>query len=123
MKRKSTPQLPKKHNQVFGHYGENLAVDYLLNKKYQILDRNYRSSAGEIDIIAEKGGVVVFVEVKTRTSDAYGEPTTAVNHKKLTAMTQGAMEFFKENDLNADFRFDIIAITGRSIEHFQNVTM
>ncbi len=122
-KKSQLPPSRKTHNQTFGSQGENLATEYLETKKYKILDRNYRSSAGEIDIIAEKNGVVVFVEVKTRTSDSYGEGSISVNHKKLTRMAQGATEYLHENNLRADFRFDIIAITGKKINHFQNVTM
>ena len=113
----------KTHNQTFGSFGENLAANFLLKKKYRILDRNFRSSAGEIDIIAEKNGVIVFIEVKTRSSEAYGEPSQAVNHKKLTRMAQGAMEFLHDHKIRADFRFDIITVLGTSIQHFENVTL
>lgn len=65
-----------------GREGENLAVDYLLKKGYKILEKNFRCSFGEIDIIAKDGNFIVIVEVKRRMSDKYGEPEFAVNHKK-----------------------------------------
>ena len=123
MNKKSPQPPPKTHNQRYGSFGEDLAVKFLQKKKYQILDRNFRFPEGEIDIIAEKNGVIAFIEVKTRSTDAFGDPSQAVNNKKLTRMAQGAIAYLQENHLHSDFRFDIIAILPSSIQHYQNVTL
>ena len=68
--------------QSFGREGERIAVDYLTEKGYRILRRNYRFGRGEIDIIAQDGTELVFVEVKTRRTSAFGEPEEAVTPKK-----------------------------------------
>lgn len=78
---------------------------------YRILDRNYRCKTGEIDIIAQKDCMIVFVEVKTRRSYAYGTPAEAVNYKKRTKIIKTALWYLKatHNEERA-FRFDILEV-------------
>ncbi|EAX48690.1 protein of unknown function UPF0102 [Thermosinus carboxydivorans Nor1] len=77
---------------MMGKMGENAAADYLARNGYKILMRNYRCRIGEIDIVAERQGTIVFVEVKTRSSEKFGFPAEAVNYRKqqkLSAQLSG----------------------------------
>lgn len=65
-----------------GKFGEDITCEYLLLHNYEVLERNYRNRYGEIDIIAKKGELICFVEVKTRTSEDFGRPSEAVNYTK-----------------------------------------
>ena len=112
------------HNE-FGNKAEDLAAHYLLEKGYQILVRNYRYLKAEIDIISEYNGVVVVIEVKARTTDAFIEPQEAVNKKKIKLLVSAADEFMKQNNRNQEVRFDIISVLPNkenqySINHIEN---
>lgn len=93
-----------------GDIGENAATKYLKKNKYKILERNYRKTYGEIDIIAEKGGLISFVEVKTRKNDAFGKPCEFVNAAKRARIKKTAMSYICERELEATFSFDIIEV-------------
>lgn len=95
----------------FGLMGEKLAKKYLESKKYEILEQNYYTRNGEIDIIAKKDNIIVFVEVKTRTSNKYGTPSESVNNIKIIHMKKSAAIFLKENNFSKNIiRFDVIEI-------------
>ena len=94
-----------------GTIGENLAVDYLEKKGYRILQRNYRFEHGEIDIVAEDGNVLVFVEVKARLSKEFGEPEDAVTPRKREKIRSTANGYLFENNIDEkECRFDVVAI-------------
>ena len=94
-----------------GAIGEDLAVDYLEKKGYRILQRNYRFEHGEIDIVAEGGNVLVFVEVKARRSKEYGEPEDAITPRKRVKIRATADSYLFENTIDdKECRFDVIAI-------------
>ena len=98
-----------------GKAGEALACRYLKRAGYVILARNYLTSIGEIDIVAEDGGILVFVEVKMRRSDAYGLPEEAVNSKKRRKLTRLAQLYIKNNTpYNSEVRFDVVSILAPS---------
>lgn len=100
---------------------EEKAMTYLRSKGYRILDYNYYTKYGEIDIIAYKDGGYVFVEVKYRTSDKYGHPYEAVNKKKRDRLMKSALAFAQSNyTLNTPMRFDIIDILRDKITHYTN---
>jgi putative endonuclease len=109
-----------------GKSGEDCACRELERRGYAILARRYRSRFGEIDIVARQGETVVFVEVKARTSDRYGEPAEAVTLHKQTKVTAIAEEYLARNRLrHVPCRFDVVAISlgagGRPVvEVFQN---
>ena len=104
-----------------GNYGEALAVKYLTNLGYNILDRNFTSKMGEIDIIAEDGEYLVFVEVKYRTDTAYGLPFEAVTKAKQRKIKKTAQYYLlRHNAFDKDCRFDIIDVQGDVIEHYKN---
>lgn len=118
------PSFPQQTpNQVSGQRGESLAAEFLVKKHFHILDKNFRTPQGEIDIIAQDGNVIVFVEVKYRGTDEFGHPSIAVTDQKIQKITRAAEQYLQEKNLDADFRFDIISIFPSSIEHFENVTM
>lgn len=109
-----------------GKSGEQLASRFLRKKGYSILEMNYRTSRGEIDIIARIGKVLIFTEVKTRKSDFLESPLAAVTSKKQRQISMVAQEYLNNNNLfDTEARFDVIAIElkygGRThIEHIEN---
>jgi putative endonuclease len=80
-----------------GNKGEDLAADYLVAAGYRIVGRNYRCPFGEIDIVAEEGKTLVFVEVKSRRNDAYGSPQTAVGLEKQRNSPESPSTIFRKN--------------------------
>ena len=110
---------------VLGKAGEQVAEQYLKNKGYKLIERNYRCAAGELDLIVLDRRVVVFVEVKTRSGHGYGSPLEAVEFRKQRKMIQVAQCFLSEKKLHQrDARFDVVGISwpGREpvVEHIEN---
>jgi putative endonuclease len=110
---------------VLGKAGEQVAEQYLKNKGYKLIERNYRCALGELDLIVLDRRVVVFVEVKTRTGHGYGSPLEAVEFRKQRKMIQAAQYFLSERKLHQrDARFDVVGISwpGRepAVEHIEN---
>jgi len=94
-----------------GDWGEQIAVDYLISNNIKIVDRNIRTNYGEIDILGQKDGIIIFFEVKTRRTEEFGNPEDAVNYKKREHMKNSALDFMQSNlDLEMDWRIDVIAI-------------
>lgn len=108
-----------------GLVGENLACRYLVSQKYQILARRYRSGQDELDIIAfdKAHAELVFVEVKTRSSESSIDPELALNQRKLKAMWRAANHYLRKTNFQSDYRFDLIAIIGEKINHYENITL
>ncbi|MBU0991667.1 MAG: YraN family protein [Proteobacteria bacterium] len=97
--------------QRFGKKAEGIAARHLAKNGYRILEKNYRTRAGEIDLIAMDGPTIVFVEVKARRSDSYGLPKEAVSYHKQKKITMSAQYYLKETgnpDVKA--RFDVVSI-------------
>ncbi|HDI52242.1 YraN family protein [candidate division KSB1 bacterium 4484_219] len=116
--------LKKSHLQL-GRKGERLAADFLQKKGYQIVERNYRGYRGEIDIIAQDGNYLVFVEVKTGRSQRFGDPIWRVDRRKQRQLGKVALAYFQEKDLQEqDCRFDVITVTFTDgtpqITHIEN---
>lgn len=104
-----------------GKSGEDQAEEFLKKIGYKILERNFRTRYGEIDIIAKENGTYVFVEVKTRKlKDGFGEPQFAVNKHKQHHLALAAFTYIKKESLHSDYRFDIVAICRGKIEHIEN---
>jgi putative endonuclease len=97
------------HNEL-GKHGENLAADYLISKGHTILVRNYRHEKSEVDIISIITGTIVFTEVKTRSSDAFGYPEESVSLRKQEKLKQAMEQYTSENKISSEPRFDIISI-------------
>ncbi len=111
------------HN-ILGKKGEQLAVDLLIKKGYDVLEKNYRYQKAEVDIIAQKRDVIVVVEVKTRSTPEFGNPQDFVKPKQIQQLVKAIDHYILENDLDVEVRFDIIAIiknkAGTRIEHLED---
>ena len=102
---------------IFGKTSEDDAARYLRKNGYKILERNYRTNLGEIDIIAKEKGVIVFVEVKARTSTRYGSPKQAVNPGKQKKISMTAQCWLKaKNQTGAKARFDVVTVMSENGE-------
>ncbi len=112
-----------KHNEL-GALGEELAVEFLQKNNYKIVERNWRFQKAEIDIIAQKNNILAIVEVKTRSSDYFGNPQDFVNQKKIKLLVEAVDAYVVSKNLNVDVRFDIVAITKNQnkfdIEHLED---
>ncbi len=93
-----------------GYKGEQIAVDYLSQNGYIILNRNYHSKFGEIDIIASKDEYIIFIEVKTRNVNAWDSPKSAVSKSKQIKIIKTAMTYLAEHNVDSYVRFDVIEI-------------
>ena len=95
----------------FGHLGEELACNALRQRGYEILERGYRTRAGELDIVAKEGEYFVFVEVKARQDDSFGEPEEAVTLRKQEKLVWMATDYLARNGLtDVPCRFDVVGI-------------
>jgi len=109
---------------LLGRTGEDRAARFLASRGYRILERNYSTRSGEIDLIALHEGVVAFIEVKTRSNDAFGAPELAVNRRKQQRMIKAALGYIKAKKLHqVPCRFDVVAISmadEQQVELIQN---
>lgn len=102
--------------QQFGHASERLAESYLKRKGYKILERNFRTRQGEIDLIARHGESIVFIEVKARRTGRYGVPQRAVTPAKQRKISMAALAYLKAHySIDTRARFDVV-----TIQEFQN---
>lgn len=106
-----------------GKAGEHLAISFLKRQGYSIRATNYYFQKAEIDIIAQKGEILCIVEVKWRTSDAFGAPYTFVTPKKRKLLARAAHDYVTQHEWQGETRFDIISIVGgvaqNNIEHIK----
>ncbi|PRX57304.1 YraN family protein [Flagellimonas meridianipacifica] len=111
------------HN-AFGHQGERIAANFLKEKGYQILEQNYRYDRAEVDILAQKEGTLVVVEVKSRTSDFLEDISQVINQGKIKRLVKAADHYIQENNLDVEVRFDVIIVKGGSkgfeVEHLES---
>ncbi len=114
-----------KHNEL-GAKGEQIAIDFLKNKGYQILETNWRIGKAELDIIAKFGKEMIFIEVKTRSGTGYGHPFEAITSIKIARMRKLVSQWCLRNGQTGfDIRLDAIAVLVRNgkvgIEHIKQV--
>ncbi|MCF6224563.1 MAG: YraN family protein [Flavobacteriaceae bacterium] len=111
------------HNDL-GKIGEQIAVDFLTQKGYEIKARNWRFKKAEIDIIAKLGNVLIAVEVKTRSTGDFGDPQEFLKPKQKKLLVTAMHEYVVTKDLDIEVRFDVIAIIKNeqetSIEHLED---
>lgn len=111
------------HNEL-GKKGEQLAVNFLVENGYDIVERNYRFNKAEVDIIAQKEDVLAIIEVKTRSTADFGNPQDFVKPKQIKNLVKAVDEYVTVNSLNVEVRFDIIAIVKEKkefkIEHLED---
>ena len=114
--------MEEKH--ILGKKGEIAAENYLIQKEYQILEKNWRYLKAEIDIIVQKDNFIVFVEVKTRSTEEFGSPETFVSNKQQKLIINAAHEYITKNEIDFEARFDIISILikdkNTEIEHIED---
>lgn len=116
----------KSGNSAVGGTGESIAVTYLKGQGFKIVECNFRSVCGEIDIVARDGRTIVFVEVKCRNNEIYGPPQLAVTPFKQRQISKAALVWLSRKKLfDAEARFDVVAIVLRDhdvpqIEHIRN---
>ena len=106
-----------------GKKGEDIACDYLKRNGYRIMNRNFKTDIGEIDIVATDEKTVIFVEVKSRTSDGFGVPSEAVNYFKRNKINQVASQYIKKFMLfGVDVRFDVIEVylSDKRVNHIES---
>jgi putative endonuclease len=110
-----------------GKWGEERAAAFLVLKGYRILEKNYRVPQGEIDLIASKGGTLVFVEVKTRRGKAQGTPLEAVSPHKVRRLSAAAAIYLASQKASANCRFDVVTLGPEKnwiglarLQHFKN---
>lgn len=106
-----------------GKAGENAATKFLKKSGYKILERNFRKTYGEIDIIAKCGENIAFVEVKTRKNDCFGTPAEFVTKEKQQKIIKCAYTYIQEQNIDAEFTFDIIEVymDGRKIKEINHI--
>lgn len=113
-----------KHNEL-GKEGEEIATNFLVKLGYEILENNWRHRKAEIDIIAKFNDVLIFVEVKSRSSDLYGRPESFVDIKQQQLIADAASVYMEEIGHEWEVRFDIISVffhnhAYQSIDHFKD---
>ncbi len=112
-----------------GREGEDAAVVYLRQQGYRIIERNYRSQQGEVDIIAREGEFLVFVEVKSYSFRSYGSPAGAVRRNKKQSIIHAAQTYLYKGKIAGTYsRFDVITLYrrpdgSRALEHYKNAFM
>ena len=112
------------HNEL-GTWGEEVAVSFLQQKGYTILERDWKSGHRDIDIIAQDRDMIVFIEVKTRRNRLYADPEIAVNYQKIQNLRRAANHFIKYRRIDLIVRFDIITVVGMTgsmpeIDHIED---
>lgn len=106
------------YKKLLGRIGEKTASSYLKKKGYKILETNYKTRLGEIDLIANDGDYLVFVEVKTRSNDSFGAPSEAVDKRKREKYFKVASEYLLRKGLiDTACRFDVVEIEDGQINH------
>ena len=113
----------KKFNKLKGNSGERIAEKYLKNIGYMIIEKNFSTDVGEIDIIAQDEDYLVFVEVKARADESFGFPAEAVNLRKQKKISMVASEYIKKRMLfGSNVRFDVIEVffNENSVNHIKN---
>ncbi|MDT8400787.1 MAG: YraN family protein [Bacteroidales bacterium] len=114
--------MPKSHS--LGKNGELLAINYLIDKGYRILEKNWVTGRKEIDIIAEDDKFIIFIEVKTRMADFRLHPREAVSVPKQRNIIYAAQNYIRSNNIEKEARFDIITLvidgSGHELEHIRD---
>lgn len=113
----------------FGRHGEELAAQYLSGKGYEIVARNWRCEAGELDLVASDADCLAFVEVRARRGQGMGSPEESITQAKQARLASLADAYVQTHDWSGDYRIDVIAIEydrrGRllRVDHYENAVM
>ena len=116
------------YQKKIGNIGEKIAANYLQNQGYQLLDQQYTTRYGELDLVMFESGSVIFVEVKTRTTDTFGMPETSITPEKLERIQNAGLLWLQEHpEINDFWRIDVISVIldhynkVKDVQHFINV--
>ena len=118
----------KEFNLKTGKLGEEIAKKYLENKGYKIIEQNYKTKYGEIDLVARTRTVLVVVEVRTKIGEDFGTPEESLDKKKIRRVWLNALAYVGKNHWNGDYRVDAVCIVLSSakhkperMEHYENI--
>ena len=111
-----------KTTKQIGDAGEDRAVQILSESGYQIVERNFRTRYGEVDVIARDGKTLVFVEVKAKRDDFFGAPAEMITKAKLKKIKKTAAGYIEENEYAGPWRIDAVVIKGTQAEIIRNIT-
>ena len=111
-----------KSTKQIGDAGEDIAEKFLLENGYKVVERNFRTRFGEIDIIAMEGKILVFIEVKAKKDDYFGTPAEMITSKKLNKIRRTAEYYIQENQYKGSWRIDAVIIKGPQPELIKNIT-
>ena len=103
-----------------GKEGEAAAEQFLMNNGFEIVARNYRFKRSEIDLIVRKKDWLVFVEVRMRSSSAFGYPEQTISRNKRKKIMEGAAQYLEESKWEGNVRYDIVAIQKNEVTHFED---
>lgn len=118
----SKPGSPRRGNRVAaGRRYERLAAAYYTRQGFTILARNYRDASREIDLVARKDNLIVFIEVKASHSEQFGHPAERVDNRKQTHLAAAAQRYLADHNIDGcDLRFDLITFVNGELEHYPN---
>lgn len=112
------------NTRAFGGEAESRAIEHLEQQGYRIRDRNVNYRRGELDIVAERDGLLVIVEVRAKSHGAMGDPSETVMFQKQRRVALATLKYLQQEHLEADVRFDVISVIGRgkeaTLEHIEN---
>lgn len=113
----------RRHDHLkFGRDGEDRVAEWYERAGGKVLERNWRCPSGEIDLVVSLGAVIVFCEVKTRSSSRYGSPFEAVDHRRVKRLRSAAMQYLRSKKLSrGGIRFDVAAVIGGRVEVRESV--
>lgn len=104
-----------------GKHYEQLAAEFFESKGFSVLAQNYQVGRREIDLIIERPGLLVFVEVKAASDQKFGHPAEKVNQRKIEHLTKAAIQYLADHAIsNCDLRFDVVTFVGDKLEHYPN---
>jgi len=119
---------PASHKLTVGKKGEGIARKYLEGKGYKIIEQNYKTKYGEIDLVAKKNNELVFVEVRTKIGEDFGAPEQTINRKKLTKLKGNAIAYAAVAKWKGIFRIDAVCLvlnedfSVKRLNHYENIT-
>jgi len=99
-----------------GRWGEERVARHYVSRGYRLLDRNWRIRGGELDLVLERRGTIVFCEVKTRSSSAFGAAAESVGYRKQVFLRRTALSWLREQRRSGDLRFDVATVTAGKVE-------
>ena len=105
-----------KHN-ILGREGEDIAAKYLEQKGYAVLDRDWHCGHKDLDLVVTKDNTIVFVEVKTRTGNEWGDPQDFITDRKIRRIVNSADAYLRFNQVDMDVRFDVSSIVAEGREY------